>query len=87
MELSFIHQVSLQTQRMELIAIDKCFNLFELMQKYDVPLLIHAETNNEKDIDIFDREKFFIDRHLNQIHKEFPRILKLCLNTFPQKKL
>ena len=54
-------------------AIDKCFNLFELMQKYEVPLLIHAETN-EKDIDIFDREKFFIDRHLNQIHKDFPEL-------------
>jgi len=51
--------------------IDKCFNLFELMQKHGVPLLIHAETN-DKDIDIFDREKVFIDRHLTQIHREFP---------------
>ena len=52
-------------------AIDKCFNLFELMQKYGVPLLIHAETN-DKNIDIFDREKVFIDRHLAQINSEFP---------------
>jgi len=51
--------------------IDKCFNLFELMQKYGVPLLIHAETN-DKNIDIFDRERVFIDRHLTQIHSEFP---------------
>jgi dihydroorotase len=51
--------------------IDKCFNLFELMQKHGVPLLIHAETN-DKSIDIFDREKVFIDRHLTQIHSEFP---------------
>ena len=51
--------------------IDKCFNLFELMQKHGVPLLIHAETN-DKNIDIFDREKVFIDRHLTQIHSEFP---------------
>ena len=51
--------------------IDKCFHLFELMQKHGVPLLIHAETN-DKNIDIFDREKFFIDRHLTQIHIEFP---------------
>jgi dihydroorotase len=41
------------------------------MQKYGVPLLIHAETN-DKNIDIFDREKVFIDRHLTQIHSEFP---------------
>ena len=51
--------------------IDDCFNLFGLMQKYDVPLLIHGESNN-KNIDIFDREKVFIDRHLTQIHSEFP---------------
>ena len=51
--------------------IDKCFNLFELMQKHGVPLLIHAETN-DKSIDICDREKVFIDRHLTQIHSEFP---------------
>ena len=51
-------------------SIDNCFNLFELMQKYDVPLLIHAETN-DKSIDIFDREKVFIDKYLNRIHTEF----------------
>ena len=51
--------------------IDKCFDLFELMQKHGVPLLIHAETN-DKNIDIFDREKVFIDRHLRQVHSEFP---------------
>jgi len=51
--------------------IEKCFNIFELMQEYQVPLLIHAESN-DKTIDIFDREKVFIDRHLIQIHSEFP---------------
>jgi dihydroorotase len=51
--------------------IEKCFNIFELMQKHDVPLLIHAESN-DKSIDIFDREKVFIDRHLSSIHSEFP---------------
>jgi dihydroorotase len=50
--------------------IEKCFGIFELMQKFDVPLLIHAESN-DKSIDIFDREKVFIDKHLRQIHAEF----------------
>ena len=53
--------------------IDECFNLFELMQKYDVPLLVHAESNN-KSIDIFDREKVFIHDHLCNIHNEFPNL-------------
>ena len=52
-------------------SIEKCFNIFELMQKHGVPLLIHAESN-DKSIDIFDREKVFIDRHLSEIHTEFP---------------
>ena len=52
-------------------SIEKCFDIFELMQKYEVPLLIHAESN-DKSIDIFDREKVFIDRHLIEIHNEFP---------------
>jgi dihydroorotase len=52
-------------------SIEKCFNIFELMQKHEVPLLIHGETN-DKSIDIFDREKVFIDRHLSGIHREFP---------------
>ena len=51
--------------------IEKCFNIFELMQEYQVPLLVHAESN-DKNIDIFDREKVFIDRHLTKIHSEFP---------------
>lgn len=51
--------------------IENCYNIFSLMQKYDVPLLIHAESN-DKSVDIFDREKVFIDKHLRQIHAEFP---------------
>ncbi len=54
-------------------AIEECFNIFELMQKFDVPLLIHAESN-DKNIDIFDREKVFIDRNLRQIHSNFPNL-------------
>jgi dihydroorotase len=52
-------------------SIEKCFNILELMQKHEVPLLIHGETN-DKSVDIFDREKVFIDRHLSQIHSKFP---------------
>jgi len=53
--------------------IEKCFNIFELMQEYQVPLLVHAESN-DKNIDIFDREKAFIDRHLTKIYGEFPEL-------------
>ena len=51
--------------------IEKIFHLFEVMSKIEMPLLIHGETN-EKKIDIFDREKVFIDLVLEKIIKYFP---------------
>ena len=76
---SFIHGIKLYpsgvtTNSNEGVdTINECFSLFGLMQEYDVPLLIHAESNN-KNIDIFDREKAFIDNHLCRIHSEFPNL-------------
>jgi dihydroorotase len=51
--------------------------VFEAMQKHALPLLVHAEVT-DADIDIFDREQVFIDRHLNTIRAEFPD-LKIVL--------
>ena len=41
------------------------------MSKNNVPLLIHGEVN-DKNVDIFDREKVFIEKELNPICKNFP---------------
>ncbi len=46
---------------------------FEAMQKCGMLLLIHGEVT-DNDVDIFDREKVFIDRHLQQIHQDFPNL-------------
>jgi len=40
------------------------------MEEADLPLLIHGEVT-DRDIDIFDREKVFIDRHLAPIVQRF----------------
>lgn len=45
----------------------------EAMQRYDLPLLVHGEVTDH-DIDIFDREKIFIDRHLAPIVETFPNL-------------
>jgi len=47
------------------------------MEEHGLPLLIHGEVT-DNDIDIFDREKVFIDRHLVPIVETFPK-LKLVL--------
>jgi dihydroorotase len=43
------------------------------MEEADLPLLIHGEVTDHE-IDIFDREKVFIDRHLMPITQRFPAL-------------
>jgi len=57
--------------------ISKMAKVFDAMQKYALPLLVHAEVT-DANIDIFDREQVFIDRHLNTIRADFPD-LKIVL--------
>jgi len=46
------------------------YPVFEAMLEQDMPLLIHGEVTNP-DIDIFDREKVFIDRNLAPLAEKF----------------
>lgn len=45
--------------------------MLEAMETHDVPLMIHGEVT-DPDIDIFDREKAFIDRYLLPMTERFP---------------
>lgn len=49
------------------------YHLYEALEKHDLPLLLHGEVT-ESEIDIFDREKVFIDRYLNDIRRTFPAL-------------
>jgi dihydroorotase len=51
--------------------LDSLFNTLAAMEEVDLPLLIHGEVTDHN-IDIFDREKVFIDRHLAPIVERFP---------------
>ena len=53
--------------------IDKIQHVLEAMQKYDLPLLVHGEATADN-IDIFDREKVFIDRTLTKIRQQYPEL-------------
>ncbi len=57
--------------------IKKIYNIFEILEKENRVLLIHGELNRD-DIDIFDREKYFIDEELLQIRNTF-KDLKIVL--------
>ncbi|XBC44160.1 MAG: dihydroorotase [Buchnera aphidicola (Schlechtendalia peitan)] len=67
-----------------IININSINHVLERMQKIGMPLLIHGEIV-DKNIDIFDREKIFIDTILVKLHKNFPE-LKIVLEHISTKE-
>ncbi len=53
--------------------LEKMYPLFEVMQEVNLPLLVHGEVT-DSEVDIFDREKTFIDKHLVQLVDHFPAL-------------
>ena len=54
-------------------SLDDIYPVLEAMEKHGLPLLVHGEVT-DAEIDIFDREKAFIDRHLARIAATFPEL-------------
>ena len=48
-----------------------CVEALEAMEKHGLPLLTHAEVT-DADVDVFDREKVFIERNMVPLLKRFP---------------
>ncbi|MCU7844385.1 MAG: dihydroorotase [Candidatus Thiodiazotropha sp. (ex Monitilora ramsayi)] len=53
--------------------IQKLYPVLETMQSESLPLLIHAEVTDSS-VDIFDRERIFIDRYLVELSRTFPEL-------------
>lgn len=53
--------------------LEALYPTLEAMAEVDLPLLVHGEVTTH-DIDIFDREKVFIDNHLIPIADRFPEL-------------
>ncbi|HSI21578.1 MAG TPA: dihydroorotase [Methylophilaceae bacterium] len=49
----------------------KCRVALATMEQHGMPLLVHAEVT-DADVDVFDREKVFIDRHMIPLTRDFP---------------
>lgn len=62
----------------------RVYNAFEAMQEAGIPLLLHGEVT-DSNIDIFDREAVFIDRHLRGIVDTFSG-LKVVLEHITTKQ-
>lgn len=50
-----------------------CDTALQAMQEVGMPLLVHAEVT-DADVDVFDREKVFIGRHMVPLVKRFPSL-------------
>lgn len=50
--------------------LSSLYRVLEAMEKHDVPLLVHGEVT-DAGVDVFDREKVFIEQHLAPIVKRF----------------
>lgn len=51
--------------------IKRCYPVFAAMERHDLPLLMHGEVT-DPDVDAFDREAVFIERHLAPLVRAFP---------------
>ncbi len=54
-------------------AIENCYDALDCMQAVGLPLLLHGEVT-DADVDIFDRERVFIDRVLAPLSARFPSL-------------
>ncbi|MGH1374064.1 MAG: dihydroorotase [Cellvibrionaceae bacterium] len=63
--------------------LSKVYPALEAMQEHDIRFLMHGEVT-DADIDIFDREKAFIDRTLIGLEQQFPE-LKMVLEHITTK--
>ena len=53
--------------------IRRCDRVFEAMQQVGMPLLLHGEVTDQ-DVDVFDREKVFIEQQLIPLKLRFPKL-------------
>jgi dihydroorotase len=53
--------------------IAKCCATLEMMEQLDMPLLVHGEVT-DSGVDVFDREKIFLERTLLPITQRFPHL-------------
>lgn len=54
-------------------ALDKIYPALEAMSELGMPLLVHGEVTHSE-VDIFDREKAFIDQQLIKLAERFPQL-------------
>ena len=52
-------------------ALERAYPALAAMEKHGVVLSVHGEVT-DPDVDVFDRERVFVERHLARIVRDFP---------------
>ena len=53
--------------------LERCYAVLEAMAEHDMPLLVHGEVT-DAEVDIFDRERVFLERILGPLAERFPKL-------------
>jgi dihydroorotase len=53
--------------------LSRCYPVFEAMAEQGMPLLVHGEVT-DSDVDVFDRERAFLERVLGPLTSRFPQL-------------
>ncbi|MEW6132775.1 MAG: dihydroorotase [Pseudomonadota bacterium] len=53
--------------------LQKAYAAIAAMEEHGLPLLLHGEVT-DPDVDVFDRESVFIERHLTRLLRDFPKL-------------
>lgn len=53
--------------------LTRLYSVIAAMEKFDLPLLVHGEVT-DPDVDVFDRERVFMERELSPLIKNFPTL-------------
>ena len=54
-------------------SLEQCTDALAAMEKLGMPLLVHAEVT-DSDVDVFDRERVFIERNMIPLLKKYPAL-------------
>ncbi len=66
-------------------ALERAYPALAAMEKHRLALSLHGEVT-DPDVDVFDRERVFVDRHLTRDRARFPRLCRSCSSTSPRAK-
>ncbi len=65
-------------------ALERAYPALAAMEQHGVVLSLHGEVT-DPDVDVFDRERVFVERHCSRIVRDFPRCASCSSTSRPRE--